>query len=235
MAASDDRVAVATSRSLAIYSEEAGWRTVEFVLPTELAVAVAPQHVLAGQGYLWLGFDHGEFGGGLYRMRVKDEGPLPAPEPIRRINVLGIEQGVENEIWIGGNVFHLGERRGVLLRADSGHVSELTLKWPTSSRARVFSAFTVSMDRLPLVIDVAEGVYEVRNNEPTLLLEGKLTVRRETTERTTSGVSIPVVDRFSPTDLVAWPDGRLFVATNGLGVLELRPNGVVEVRQRLLR
>lgn len=242
MEASRDGIAIATSDSIAIYSEPGGWRTVAFRVRTESADALPPDHLLLSEGVLWLGVDHGEFGGGLYRLLVPGEGNLLPPEHLRQMNVLGVREGRGDEIWVASGLSHLGVRRASLFRIQRGQIRpDVVIRWnrnkevDASRKEAAFSAFTVSPDGVPIVVDSATGIYSIRGDSPVALVEGSIGISHQTTMRTGKGSTVPVTEQYEPTDVVAWPDGRLFVSTNGLGVLEFsRSLFEVSVRQLLV-
>jgi hypothetical protein len=216
------QLAVVTTTAIALHSEAAGWHSIAFTAQKSPAsVPFPPVHLLFALDSLWLGYEGGEFGGALYRLRIPAKGPLPVPERVRELNVLGIAHGASQATWIGAGVSHMGVRKATLLRVDSEGVAEIAIEWGARGRRRAFAAFTASAEGVPVVVEAETGVYEVHGTTPVCVVDRSLDVRHERTLVSDSGEVFPATTHYGPTDIVAWPDGRYFVATNGLGVLEL--------------
>ncbi len=135
--------------SRVFWRQEGSWKTVALddvdALPNRMGT---PAHVLLDDGRLWLGFNRGEFGGGLFELRLEDGSWREMGPDTRHLPVTGMLRAADGDIWVTQGMAHMDLREGRLLRFDGQRREEVVTSSPFDERWGLPEAdfFGLSMD-----------------------------------------------------------------------------------------
>jgi hypothetical protein len=125
---------------------------------------------------VWLGYDHAEWSGALYRARIDAGRQLGPFEPVIERNVIGIEPaGDSGGVWVAGGLSHMTLYMAFLVRIQGSSLASIVAQDSLDSPAirnalsnpshrlppdTHFTAFSLSPEGRPLVMDPERGIYE---------------------------------------------------------------------------
>jgi len=229
--ASSSTIFLLGKRTIYFRSVERGpWSKVRFIPANEEFRKTFPfaQHLLATEDALYLGWDWGEWGGGLQKIRIVDHdggkdfetvGTLTG-EPVR-----GIVAKPDGTVWVATGLAHLSGREAGLLQDDDSGTTELISQSNYRGSSGSFSlpgdtdisGLALGPRGFPYVAATALGVFEVSNSGLAEVLRADLRIRYTLREL---GSTIGVGS--SPQGMVVPDEGTIVLATRSTGVLVFR-------------
>jgi hypothetical protein len=213
--------------SKATYSRRRGgeWKRLEFEARGDGGGSAPPLAALVSGGSLWLGYNYGEFGGGLYRAEIQVDGSVTLPVLVRNLFVIAIAHADADSVWVAGGNSHGVFREATLIRYDDNDadvwIDQKTIAGKSStfakSRFRLptassVDAFAMSKEGHPLILVEKNGIFRITPEGVETVVSGEFTV--EFPEADYTYVS-------TPTSMLMGEDSSILVGTTGLGVLRL--------------
>lgn len=230
------RIAVVSESTVFQMSASSSGGPASVPLRIEKPPSVLPSALLLGNDGLLVAYDIGEFGGGLYRMDLKQPGEAPA----RLIagNVEALARAKSGEIWAAGGVSHMSSVSAALYRLSGDRLEVIAAiggmeggpRFDGSvrgdritERAGVsfpgltsLSGLSLGKEERPTVVLPELGVFELAGDRFVRLYEGALSFRYQ---MPTYGVGS------HPVGLAIGKSGDLYVASRSLGIFVLRKEG----------
>lgn len=224
-----DRIAVISDTALYLFSSSTK-APLRISIATDFAVAFATA-LLTDQAVL-IAYDHGEFGGALYRVDLSQG---TKPTRLLNDNVKYLVRSPSGAIWAAAGLGHMGYEHGALywiqgpkaetvasvsgdiLTGDSKIREKSGIEFPVLTPVAGL-AFGAS-DR-PIVVFPNLGVFELGDHGFNARFRASLTF--------TYGDSFRghrFIVQSAPVGMVTTPSGGLYVASRSLGVFFIRSNG----------
>lgn len=222
-----DRIAVVSENTVHLFSRASKKSVVSIPIKIAGPRSAPTAMLLAGEALL-LAYDHGEWGGGLYRIDLKH----PDKTPTRLIgeNVRALARAKSGVVWAAGGLSHLRMASGSLHRIADGDARVAARvsgfegpKGPDikeRSGARFpglteVAGLALGKDDRPIVVLPQFGVFEFARESFVALYKGPLHFNY-----TMPGYGVGS----SPQGLAISDSGEIHVASRSLGVFVLRKN-----------
>jgi hypothetical protein len=171
-----------------------------------------------------LGYDSGEFGGGLYRLKL--DSPSHPVELIQSGNMRALNATPSGEIWVADGLAHMTMERAALYRLNGDRLETVASISGSMMSGDEWKVLENSGIPFPGVTDIS-GLTLDRSDRPVVafpefgvfkLVEGKFVGLIETSmEFSYSRPGYNVTSR--PEGLVIGKSGDIYIATRSLGVL----------------
>jgi hypothetical protein len=234
-----DRIAVVSESTVFMFSASANSPPASIALRIKTSRGDLPSAMLLVDDALFLAYDIGEFGGGLFRMDLKR--PDKAPTRLIASNVQALARTKSGVIWAAGSLSHLGSVSAALYRISGNRLEVVAAisgfeNGPQgdkiTKRAGVpfprltsLGGFSLGKEERPTVILPRLGVFELAGDRFVRLFEGALSFHYQTP--TYAGGSHPV-------GLAMGKSGEIYVASRTLGIFVLRKeNNQYKLKQLL--
>ena len=236
--ASDHWVVLASERALTILDAET-FAAAAVVNGPALSVPTPPRALLLDGDMLLVGYDGGEFGGGLFGCDLaRGERTL---NQLLRENVNALLRTRTGYVWATAGTSHMGGVHGSLYRLGGGYSPEVVTTnsgyVDTGSSDPNQTRQGVPLPGLTEIIGLAEddggnpvvalppyGVFAMDGTAFMPLYSGALKFTYPV-EIWLAGRSMGVLVSSSPVSVMRRADGRVFVATRSLGIFELPRDG----------
>lgn len=233
----DDHILVASENNLALVSSnyvywrgnDGTWMTMPFHPPVSSTVKGPPRHALLDNYALFLGYNRGEWGGGLVRVPLtpNPDQPFRPPTLLSPMNVHGIAMDRTGAVWAAGGLAHLFAQSAnlVVFKEEELQTVLNELSWFLDKTETEYlqptpelrlpggsdvSAMCLDQTGRPLVLATNLGIFEVGDQLIKYRVKGNFSIVYKM-----PGVTVGS----SPVGMVATPDGSLLVATRSTGVL----------------
>jgi hypothetical protein len=228
-----DRIAILSDGLVFLISASSNGRPAVIPLRIRTPPRWMPSALLLIDDVLLLAYDIGEFGGGLYRLDLKQGGKPPAR--VIAGNVAALARTQSGVIWAAGGLAHLSSLSAALyrmsgnrweavaaiggfqggLRFDGVRIDEkITEKSGVPFPGLTsLSGLSLGKEERPTVILPALGVFELSGERFVRLYEGELSFHYQ---MPTYGVGS------HPVGLAIGQSGDLYVASRSLGIIVLR-------------
>jgi len=222
-----DRIAVVSENAILLMSASTSGRPAGSPTRIRTPQRPMPSALLLGNDVLLIAYDQGEFGGGLYRMDLKQ-----LDKPMTRLiadNVKSLARAKSGVIWAAGGLAHMASVSGSLYRVGSNGVEVVAAisgmrfrpqdeKIDKKSGAQFpgltsVSGLSLGKDDRPTVVLPEFGVFELAGDRFVRLYEGRL---RHSYQMPGYGVGS------SPVGLAIGTSGEIYVADRSLGIFVLR-------------
>jgi hypothetical protein len=222
-----ERIAVVSASTIVLMSAAANGRPAGVATRIKLPARSPPSALLLDGDLLLMAYDMGEFGGGLYRMDLKQ----PGKPPVRLIdgNVGALARASSGVIWAAGGLDHLGSTSAAVNRIRNGRVEIVAAiagfgggrqgERITEKAGVPFPGLTsvtglsLGRDGRPVVVLPEFGVFELAGDGFVALYEGSLH----------RGYQVPGVNvGSSPVGLAIGQSGEIYVAARSLGIFLIR-------------
>lgn len=224
LVASENHLAMLSGED--IYWQPTGgkWHKTTMPSPDSMEIKAAPMHALLTNESLFLGFDKGEFGGGLVSIRLDalTTNPLEDSKDLSSMNVIGIVRGVAGTIWVAGGLSHLVGRRADLVMIKDGTIKAIlnednVLERKLSSLGSVslpgssdISALCLDPAERPLILATRLGILEVSETSLIYRIKANFHISYKMPRYSVGS---------SPVGMTCNADGTILVATRSTGVL----------------
>lgn len=230
--ANDDYLLVASENYLALVSsEDLYWRTADgdwhktiSPSPSSMKGKDSPKHALFTNENLFLGYDRGEWGGGLLSMPIKAlaTNPLESPKELSSMNVRGIVGDGTGTIWVAGGLSHLIGRKADLVMIKDGTIKVIlnednVLERKSSSSGSVslpgssdISALCLDPAERPLILATHIGIFEVGESSLIHRIKANFHISYKMPRYSVGS---------SPVGMTCTADGTILVVTRSTGVL----------------
>ena len=193
--------------------------------PLQITNTASPQYGLLTDGYLYLGYDQGEFGGALLAIPFNPDStrPFGPSKQLSGMRVNTIVQDQSGSVWVTGGLAHMGSKWADIAVVTNGTLRTLLSEHPGESTGQSNGPL-----RLPKRSDIAGAcvtptgqVLVVAPNVGVLAVSDKLTVVIGEELR----VSYKMPDYSvgsSPVGMICPEDKTILIATRSTGVIEFR-------------
>jgi hypothetical protein len=224
LAAFENNLALLSSAHLYWRTPSRSWLRMALHPPSSVQAKGTPQHALLTNHGLFVGYDHGEFGGGLIYLttvKAKSSHPLGDPQFLSSMNVNAIVEDSAGAVWVSGGLAHLvmesselivirnGAAKTVIKEKSFGEKIErsglLALPGPTD-----VTGLCVDTGR-PLILATHLGILAVDESSLNFRIKADF------------GISYKMPGYMvgsRPVGMVCTTDGRILVATRSTGVME---------------
>jgi hypothetical protein len=228
-----DRIAIVSDGIVFVISASSNVRPEVIPLRIGMPPGVMPSALLLADGALFVAYDLGEFGGGLYWMELK-RGAKP-PTRVIHGNVAALARSRSGVIWAAGGLAHLSGLSAALYRVSGNRVEVVAaiggfqggrrfdgaqIDEKITEKAGVpfpgltsLSGLSLGGEERPTVVLPAFGVFEFSGDRFVRLYEGELSFHYQ---MPTYGVGS------HPVGLAIGQSGDLYVASRSLGIFVLR-------------
>lgn len=192
-----------------------------------------PSALLLADDALLMALDVGEFGGGLYRMDLRQ--PEKAPARMIRGNVKTLARAKSGVIWAAGGLSHMSSVSAALYRvsgsrietvaAIGGHAGiregnrideQVGVPFPGLTS---LNGLSLGAEERPTVVLPELGVFELAGDRFVRLYEGNLHFSYQADPKTGGWAGS------SPVGLAIGVAGEIYVASRSLGIFVLREEG----------
>jgi hypothetical protein len=229
-----DRIAVVSESSVFLMSAASGRQPANLPHQMEFSAHRFPSAMLLADDVLLMALDIGEFGGGLYRLDLKQ--PDKAPARLIRGNVSALARARSGAIWAAGGLSHMGGVSAALYRIQGSRLEVVAAiegrpggpryQGPplperiTSKTGVPFPALTnltglsLRGEERPTVIFPRLGVFELAEDRFVRLYEGSLGFSYRAGPNSWAGSW--------PQGLAIGKAGEIYVASRSLGIFVLR-------------
>ena len=183
----------------------------------------APAALILREHAVVLGYDSGEFGGGLYRLEL--DSPSHSVKLLKSGNMRALNATSSGEIWVADGLAHMTMERAALYRLNGDRLETVASisgsvtsgdEWRVLEKSGIpfpgvtdISGLALASDR-PVVAFPEFGVFELVNGKFVGLIETSM-------EFSYSRPGYNVTSR--PEGLVIGKSGDIYIATRSLGVL----------------
>ena len=231
-----NRIAVVSESSVFLMSATSSSPPASIPLRMKFSPHMFPSALLLANDVLLMALDVGEFGGGLYRMELKQ--PDKAPARLIRGNVHALARTKSGVVWAAGGLSHLASVSAALYRisgdrlevvaAIGGFAGGPRFEGPPradkiTEKAGVpfpgltnLTGLSLGREERPTVIFPSLGVFELAGDRFVRLYEGGLWFNYVTDPKTGSRAGS------SPVGLAIGKAGEIYVASRSLGIFVLR-------------
>lgn len=231
-----DRIAIVSDGNVYLVSASSNVLPEVMPLGSRMPAGRMPSALLLAGGALFMAYDFGEFGGGLYWMDLK-RGAMP-PTRVLRGNVDALARSKSGVVWAAGGLAHLSLVRAALYRISADRVQiaasvEGFIGGERADGVRIeakiteqfgvqfpgltsLSGLSLGREERPTVILPDLGVFEFTGDRFVRLYEGALSF--DYRMPTHSVGSYPV-------GLAIGLSGDLYVASRSLGIFVLHKEG----------
>lgn len=225
-----NRIALVSASTIFWMSAAANGRPAGIPTLIKMPARSPPSALLLDGDVLLMAYDMGEFGGGLYRMDLRQ--PDKPPARLTDGNVQALARAKSGVIWAVGGLDHLGSTSAAVNRISNGRVEFVAaiagfgggregdritekagVQFPGLTSV---SGLSLSRDDRPTVVLPAFGVFELAGDRFVALYEGALTRQYKM-----PGYHVAS----SPVGLAIGQSGEIYVADRSLGIYLFRKDG----------